>query len=166
MGFKVLVANNSLHFAASHFITYGGKCERLHGHNYSVSLELEGDLTPDGYVFDFVELKRIARLIVETLDHRFLLAMDNPHLQIRRVENTWEICFREKRYVLPDQDVRPLPVDNITAERLAEYIWGETARELNLRGARNLTILTIGVEEAAGQSAYFSQRLGLEKQTG
>ncbi len=159
MGFRVVVANNSLHFAASHFITYGGKCEVLHGHNYSVSLDLEGNLTPDGYVFDFVALKKIARPILETIDHCFLLAMRNPHLKIQQDENGWEICFKDKRYVLPAQDVRPLPVDNITAERLAEYIWGEVARELQQRGARTVTTLTVGVEEAPGQAAYFRQGL-------
>ena len=101
MGYKVIVANNSLHFTSSHFITFGGKCERLHGHNYNVSIELEGDLTPDSFVFDFVALKKIARDILETIDHRFLLAMDNPHLTIRQDQTSWEICFRDKRYVVP-----------------------------------------------------------------
>ncbi len=157
MGFKVIVSNNALHFTSSHFITYGGKCERLHGHNYSVSIELEGELTSDSYVFDFVALKKMGRAILETIDHRFLLAMKNPHLQIQQDETSWEICFRDKRYVVPVQDVKPLPVDNITAERLAEYIWGEVARELRKRRAGNLKILTVGVEEAPGQAAYFSQ---------
>ena len=57
MGFKVIVSKSNLQFAASHFITFGGKCELLHGHNYSLSLEIEGDLTSDGFVFDFVALK-------------------------------------------------------------------------------------------------------------
>ncbi len=157
MGFKVVVSNNMLHFTSSHFITFAGKCERLHGHNYNVSIELEGDLTPDSYVFDFVALKKMGRAILETIDHRFLLAMNNPHLTIRQDGTSWEICFRDKRYVVPAQDVKPLPVDNITAERLAEYIWGEVRRELHKRRTGNLKTLTVGVEEAPGQAAYFSQ---------
>ncbi len=159
MGFKVVVSNNTLHFASSHFITYGGKCEQLHGHNYNVFIELEGDLTPDSYVFDFVTLKKIGRAIVENIDHHFLLAMNNPHLQIRQDETGWEICYRDKRYVVPAHDVKLLPVDNITAERLAEYIWGEVRRELRKRHNENLKTLTVGVEEAPGQAAYFSQAL-------
>ncbi len=54
--YKVKVEKGNLSFSAAHFITFGGKCERLHGHNYAVSVILEGNLTEDRYVFDFVEL--------------------------------------------------------------------------------------------------------------
>jgi len=155
MGFKVIVSKSNLQFAASHFITYGGKCELLHGHNYSLSLEIEGDLTSDGFVFDFVALKKIARTILETLDHRFLLAMKNPHLKLQQDATSWEIIYKDDRYVLPLRDVQTLPVDNVTAERLAEYIWGEVARVVRTYGAVQLTTLTVGVEEAPGQAAYY-----------
>jgi hypothetical protein len=50
-------------------------------------------------------------------------------------------------------------VDNITAERLAEYIWGEVAGELRDHEADHLTTMTVGVEEAPGQTAWYSQEL-------
>jgi 6-pyruvoyltetrahydropterin/6-carboxytetrahydropterin synthase len=53
----------------------------------------------------------------------------------------------------------PLPVDNITAERLAEYLWREVARELAANGGDQLSTLTVGVEESPGQTAYFSREL-------
>jgi 6-pyruvoyl tetrahydropterin synthase/QueD family protein len=155
MGFKVVVSKSNLQFAASHFITCGGKCELLHGHNYGLSLELEGDLSPDGYVFDFVVLKKIAREIIEKLDHRFLLAMYNPHLKLHQDTTSWEICYKEDRYVFPLRDVQPLPVDNITAERLAEYIWGAVVKEIQMRGAVQVVSLTVGIEETPGQAAYY-----------
>ncbi|HEY3345614.1 MAG TPA: 6-carboxytetrahydropterin synthase [Anaerolineaceae bacterium] len=157
MGFRVIVEKSNLQFAAGHFITYGGKCELLHGHNYALSLELEGSLNPDGYVFDFVALKKIARAVTETLDHRFLLAAENPHLHLHQDASGWEIIYKEDRYVLPNRVVLPLPLDNVTAERLAEYIWGEVAREIRAHGAEGVTTLSVGVEEAPGQTAYFSQ---------
>lgn len=159
MGHKVIVEKGNLRFNAAHFITFGGKCERLHGHNYAVSVTLEGPLTPDSYVFDFVELKKIVRRISETLDHRFLLPLHNQHLKIQQDEGSWELEFKERRYVFPARDVMPLPVDNITAERLAEYIWREIARELRASGGDHLLTLTVGVEEAPGQTAFYSQGL-------
>ena len=159
MGYKVRVARNNLHFAASHFITYGGKCEFLHGHNYSVSLELEGPLTEDSFVFDFVALKKIARKICETLDHRFLLPTRNPHLCIQHQDCHWQIDYKESHYLFPEKDVKPLPLDNITAERLAEYIWGKVAHEVYNLGPHQLSSLTVGVEEAEGQVAYFSHAM-------
>ncbi len=41
---KVRVEGGYLRFSAAHFITFGGKCERLHGHNYGVQVEAEGEL--------------------------------------------------------------------------------------------------------------------------
>ena len=159
MGFKVIVEQGNLRFGAAHFITMGGKCERLHGHNYAVSVALEGPLTPDSYVFDFVALKEILRRITDTLDHRYLLPLHNERLSIRESEGHWEIHFGDRRYVFPTRDVLTLPVDNVTAERLAEYIWGEVARELHAQGGGHLMTMTVGVEEAPGQTAFYSQEL-------
>ncbi|MBV9711092.1 MAG: 6-carboxytetrahydropterin synthase, partial [Ktedonobacteraceae bacterium] len=33
---KVKIEGGYLRFSAAHFITFGGRCERLHGHNYGV----------------------------------------------------------------------------------------------------------------------------------
>ncbi|HVP20409.1 MAG TPA: 6-carboxytetrahydropterin synthase [Anaerolineaceae bacterium] len=159
MGFKVTVEKGNLHFDSAHFITYGGKCEHLHGHNYTFSITLEGPLTPDSYVFDFVVLKEIGRRVSDPLDHRFLLPLNNTHLKLTHENEYWEILFEGRRYVIPDRDVYALPIDNITAERLAEYIWKEVAREVCERGGDDLTLLTVGVDEAPGQGAYFSQSL-------
>jgi 6-pyruvoyl tetrahydropterin synthase/QueD family protein len=162
MGFKVVVEQGNLRFGAAHFITMGGKCERLHGHNYAVSVTLEGALTRDDYVFDFVVLKEIVRRITDALDHRYLLPLRNEHLSMRESEGHWEIHFEDRRYVFPARDVLPLPIANITAERLAEYIWGEVAKELAGQASSHLVTMTIGVEEAPGQTAFYSQELARE----
>lgn len=155
MGFRVVVEGGSLRFGAAHFITMGGKCERLHGHNYSLSAVIEGPLGADSYVVDFVLLKHTLRDICEVLDHRFLLPLQNRQLTMRERDNHWEIHFGDRRYVFPSRDVLPLPLDNITAERLAEYICGTLAKEFCSEG-QPLTI-SVGVEEAPGQTAWYSQ---------
>ncbi len=62
-------------FSAAHALRhYKGKCERLHGHNYSVELSVEGQtLTPDtGLLMDFGDLKSLLRNELAPLDHCFL----------------------------------------------------------------------------------------------
>ncbi len=158
--FRIEVDKEDMGFDAAHFISYGGKCERLHGHNYRVSAALEGPLTGDRYVFDFVELKDALRRICKKLDHYFLLPERSRVLQIRRLEREWEIRFQDRRYLLPAEDVVALPLDNITAERLAEYLAGELLAELQASGAAGrLTCLEVGVEEAPGQAAFYRRRL-------
>jgi len=56
--FKVRVTKDHLVFCSGHFISFeGDKCERLHGHNYRATVEIEGDLDENHYVFDFIALK-------------------------------------------------------------------------------------------------------------
>lgn len=156
---KVKVEGGNLRFSAAHFITFGGKCERLHGHNYGLLVEIEGTLNEDKLVFDFTLLKQLTREICHRLNHRFLLPMHNPHLQLNELPNEWEVRFGEKRYIFPRADVVELPIDNSTAERLAEYICGELRAGLAAYDTSNLHTIMVGVEEAPTQMAYYQSSL-------
>lgn len=61
-------------FAAGHALrNYRGKCENVHGHNYRVQVNLEGEqLDKTGLLVDFTEVKRAMREVIETLDHQFI----------------------------------------------------------------------------------------------
>lgn len=62
-------------FAAAHALRhYQGKCESIHGHNFSVEAVVEGDtLTPDTELLaDFSDLKRDLKAVLDTLDHKDL----------------------------------------------------------------------------------------------
>lgn len=152
---RVKVEGGYLRFSSAHFITFGGKCERLHGHNYGVLVELEGTLNEDRLVFDFTILKHLTREICRRLNHRFLLPLYNPHLEVLEQEEAWEIRFGEKRYVFPRADVIALPIDNSSAERLAEYICQELRKALAAYKTTNLHTIMVGVEEAPTQMACY-----------
>ena len=156
---RINVSGPELRFAAAHFITFGGECEGLHGHNYALAVQLEGELTAESWVFDFVELRRVVAALCQELDHGFLLPTENQHLDVARGEGHYRVAFAGRRYVIPEADVRPLPIDNSTAERLAEWLAGRLADQLRSRGAANLSSLTLTVEEAPGQSASFTLAL-------
>lgn len=66
--FQVFVGKEYLKFNAAHFIAYPGFRERLHGHNYHVSVRLEGELGAEGYVLDFGVVKRATKRVCEELD--------------------------------------------------------------------------------------------------
>lgn len=62
-------------FCASHQLrNYNGKCEHLHGHNFGVTVEVEGTrLDPKVEILvDFGDLKRLTREVLEPLDHAHL----------------------------------------------------------------------------------------------
>ena len=156
---RIQVSGPQLRFAAAHFTTFGGECEPLHGHNYAVAAQLEGELTPDSWLFDFVERRRIVAGLCQELDHAFLLPTDNRNLAIAHSDGHYTITFDDRRYVIPEAEVRALPIDNSTAERLSEWLAHRLAEKLEARGATNLSSLTVTVEEAPGQSASFTLTL-------
>jgi 6-pyruvoyltetrahydropterin/6-carboxytetrahydropterin synthase len=162
--YRVVVERNRLKFAAAHMATYGGDLEPLHGHNYALHLEVAGTLSADAWVIDFRVLKRIGREICESLEHRFLLQGASESLTITRDETmTTTITFGRRRYVFPTTDVVDLPIDNTTVERLAEWIGGRVIEQLSALGAASITELTVGLEEAPGQSGWFRTSLGADR---
>ena len=80
-------------------------------------------------------------------------------LEIAASDAEFEVKFGERRYVIPRPDVAELPIDNSTAERLAEYIASRIASSLRERGASNVTSIAVGVEESPGQSGWFRRPL-------
>ncbi len=158
MSWSILIERGNLEFSAAHFITFEGECEPLHGHNYGVLVEAEGELMPDSYVFNFVTLKKIVRELCKDWDHRFLLPLRNPHLRIQERDDAWEIAYdAHTRYVLPKSSVVPLPTDNATAERLAELLAGRIAGRLrSVASAERLTRLRVGIAETEMQTAFYT----------
>ena len=87
--FKVFVTKDYLKFSAAHFIAYKGFRENLHGHNYRVSVEVEGRLGGDGYVVDFGVVKKIARELCGRLDERVLIPAESDVLPWKRPAVRW-----------------------------------------------------------------------------
>ena len=160
--YRISVAKDYLVFASAHFITFAGhRCETLHGHNYRASVVVEGALDPESwYVFDFVALKRIMRKLCDDIDHKVLLAVENPHLQISEQADSIAVAYDGKpRYMFPKRDCALLPIPNTTVEMLAEYLTELLRAALTGEGARGLTAIEMEVEENFGQSATFRLRL-------
>lgn len=61
-------------FAAAHRLeSYKGKCEALHGHNFTVEAIFEGEkVDRDGMLVDFAILKGYLREVLSELDHTYL----------------------------------------------------------------------------------------------
>jgi 6-pyruvoyl tetrahydropterin synthase/QueD family protein len=153
---KVTVERNRLRFAAAHMATFGGGCEPLHGHNYDVMIELEGELTEDSWVWDFGAVKRAAREIAEELDHHFLLQRDSKHLTIAEAAGSWTISFGERTYAFPKSDVYVLPIENTTAECISEWFAARLITALKVQGATHLTRVSVGIEEMPGQAGWYT----------
>lgn len=70
------VIGKTFGFAAAHhlpLLAEGHKCRRVHGHNYTVTVELSSTrLDPTGFVVDYANLSPFGDWVKDTLDHQDL----------------------------------------------------------------------------------------------
>ncbi len=136
--------------------TFHGDCEPLHGHNYDVMVDIEGELTADSWVWDFGDLKKTTKAIVDEIDHKFLLQTESRVLANRREGENWIVSYGDRRYVFPVSDVAPLPIDNTTAERLAEWLASRLITHYRGLGVGTFRKVTVGIEESPGQTGWYT----------
>ena len=157
--YKVRVTKDDLVFCSGHFITLtGGLCERIHGHNYEVAVEVEDDLGEDSYVFDFIALLALTRALVGELDHRMLLPGRSSLIRVEPEGPNWLVRFEDRRWSFPQDECVVLPLGNTTAELLADYLAGRLLLDFETRKLGTPRVLRVEVEESFGQGAQVEWR--------
>ena len=91
------------HFEAAHFLRgYQGKCENVHGHRYKVVVNVRAEkLNKIGLAYDFTDLKRHLKEILDRYDHACL------------------------------NDIKPFDKINPSAENIASTIYKELKEKLS-----------------------------------
>ena len=168
MTHRVSVSKDYLTFSAAHFLAIPGhRCESLHGHNYVLTVTVEGPVDPaTGFVIDFAVLKRLLRSTIEAVDHRVIIAGKNARVIVRAdAEQTTVDYAGVARFWFPTSNVVIVPVPDTTAELLAEYFAGEVVAGLVGEGIRGLRSVTVDVEESPGQTGSFTAAAGTQGRT-
>jgi 6-pyruvoyltetrahydropterin/6-carboxytetrahydropterin synthase len=154
MAYRVRLEKEHHVFSAAHFITFNGDvCERLHGHNYCVAVEVEGPLDENQYVVDFIALRDELKILTDELDHRVLLPTSHPLIRVTASEQEVEAVFTPdgRRWLFPRGDCVLLPVSNTTAELLAQYLAERLLAAIERRTGSKPERLMLAVDENHGQ---------------
>lgn len=141
-------------FSAAHFITFAGNvCERLHGHNYRVEVEIFGPLDENQYVIDFIAARDELKKLTDELDHRVLLPDCHPLIKVTADEKGVTAVFTPdgRRWIFPRGDCAILPVANTTAELLARYLAERLVDALQSRLGFRPECIRLAVDENHGQ---------------
>ena len=144
-----------LTFSAAHVMIGHRRCGRLHGHEYAISVSLDGEPGDDGVIMDFGMLKELVRSIAIELDHKFLVAKRHKNVSVEG-EN---VTIRSGRsvYVVPREDCAMLDIQQTSAEELASWVCDKLGKKLS--GRSNLSTLSVKVEEGMGQSVWKTVKL-------
>jgi len=112
-------------FSAAHALRhYRGKCENMHGHNFTVEMVVEGGVLQEGagMLVDFAVLKARLNKALEGLDHSVL------------------------------NESAPFDLLSPSSENLARHIWQNLAQDMEEPGVR-LRSVTVG-EKAGQAATY------------
>jgi len=153
--YGVRVTKDYLLFSAGHFITYNGdECERIHGHNWHVAVEVQGDLDQNHYVFDFIALLELSKSIVAELDHRMLLPDGSGLIKLRDDGPNWRVEHGKKFWSFPKEDCIVLPIPNTTTELIATWFNDRLRAAITARGLVLPRVLRVEILENLGQMAW------------
>jgi len=158
--FVLDLAKEAFKFSCSHFTIFGpDKAERLHGHNYYVTCQIEvRELIPQlGLAFDFHSVKPSITAACDELDEHVLVPKNSPYLKVTETATQVEMHFGDRFYSLPKEDVRLLPVVNITSEELAKYL-GLRLEPL-LGKEKSIVCFRVSIQETHGQTVHYETQL-------
>lgn len=129
MGVPVFEVSKDFVFSAAHQIRFhGGKCERLHGHNWRVRVHARAsELNRIGMVIDFADLSRIVAEVGARFDHQNV------------------------------NEVPPFDEVNTTAELLARFFHVEVGRMLGDREGGRVVVSKVEVWENEGSLAVYRE---------
>ena len=138
--FEVFVSKEDFKFNCAHFIAYKGFRERLHGHNYRVSVRVTGSdfINDDGYVLDFGDIKKVARKLCKSLNEYFICPTKSTDIVISEVDG--QVCLEcedGSQFSFPRSDCAMLPIVHSSAEELAHWFWCCMVRCVRLVGTAN-----------------------------
>lgn len=149
----LILEKENFKFSVSHFTIFDAqRAERLHGHNYALRVECEvTSLDPKtSMAIDFNQLKPVIRKVCDTLDEHVLIPENSPYLKISKIKDGVIVQFHTKTYQFPLEDVRLLPLTNITSEALSHYV---TQKLVTETAQLPLVSIAVTVTETSGQSA-------------
>jgi 6-pyruvoyltetrahydropterin/6-carboxytetrahydropterin synthase len=158
MIYKLNLAKEYFHFCAAHFIVFDQvKREQLHGHNYYVSVQLEGNRLTGGKLLDIAIIKPIIKQICDELDHKTILPTRNSYLSVFKKNMCIKATYQNDEFSFPSKDVFLIDLENTTMENLADYIINELLVRLPI--LNTMSSLEVKVEETNGQSASLKKTL-------
>ena len=186
---SVTVRGEEFKFCCAHFVSYRGFRERLHGHNYTVEVDLGGPMSAtDGYVIDFGILKQSLRQTCKSLNERIIVPTLSATLVITYADSPPGISDPESQFApcgnsdvdstagesgqveircmgsffsFPKTDCALLPIRFSTAEELSTYVAGRLTADLAADiASRGIHTMTVRVYERPTQAASFTVSLG------
>jgi 6-pyruvoyltetrahydropterin/6-carboxytetrahydropterin synthase len=150
---RLFVGQDQHKFSVAHMTVFpDGSKERLHGHNFNVSVAVDLRLVAFETLLDIGIVKAAVEAQCREWNERLLLAEHNPHFEILAREPELEFRLCGRRYVVPADEVILLPIDNVIVENLSMEFARRVVARLGLALRPEVVAgVEVDVREARGQ---------------
>lgn len=155
---RIFVGKDVHKFSSAHMSLFpDGSKERIHGHNFLVSVSVTVGDTRLENMLDFAVLKEALMAQCHEWDQRLLLPAKASAFQVvRQDERDIEFTLCGKRYVVPADEVSLLPLANVVVETLAEGFARAWVKRLGpALSPKVVQLLEVTVTESHGQGGSF-----------
>lgn len=126
MSFTLHINRINFFFRALHFLQDFGKCERLHGHDYYIEVQVRGLQSNENLaVVDFQIIKRDILKIIKIYDKKILIAEKAENQSIYTKNDKLYVKTPDKSYIFSQEICALLPIKATTAEELCKYFFNE-----------------------------------------
>ena len=150
----VELQKESMKFSAGHTTIFSAtEREPLHGHMYNVYLALTTKITDNGMTFDYRYYKKRIIALCNELNQIFLMPTQSPYLEYSEDEQYYYFTFNKKKIPFLKEDVKLMPLTNITVEELSKWLVGKLIEDQNELEKNRIERIKIKVFSAPGQSA-------------
>lgn len=157
---SIHIDRDDIGFSAAHFTIFSkNKRESLHGHNFSVGVEIVATGEENGMIFDYRFLKARLRELCKILDEKLLLPANSRYLSITRSVANIECRFGEDLFSFPIDDVVILDVQNITIEGLSEwFLW----KLIETPGLPRMSLAEVCISVSSSRGQIATRRISLK----
>ncbi|MFN7136983.1 MAG: 6-pyruvoyl trahydropterin synthase family protein [Thermomonas sp.] len=157
----IRLAKQNMKFSAGHFTIFSAtERERLHGHNFTVEVDIEARMLGNGMCFDYGLYKDRVVALCRELNEWTILPTRSPYLRIEEDGDHVYAHFDGQRIPFLRADVLLLPIENATLEEFARWFLQRLCEDRDALRAHAIDAIEVRVLSGPGQSAGRRVRLG------
>lgn len=150
----VELQKESMKFSAGHTTIFSAtEREPLHGHMYTVYLGLTTWVEDNGMTFDYRYYKERIHILCRSINQIFLMPAYSPFLGYAEDENYYYFTFNHKKIPFLKEDVKMMPMANITVEELSRWFINELIKDKEELDRHRIEKIVVKIFSAPGQSA-------------
>lgn len=150
----IRLAKQNMKFSAAHFTIFNAtERERLHGHNFTVEVDIHARMLGNGMCFDYGVYKDRVVALCRELNEWTILPTRSPYLRIEEAGEYVHAHFNGQRIPFLRGDVLLLPIENATLEEFACWFLQRLCEDRDALRAHAIDAIEVRVLSGPGQSA-------------